>query len=166
MIELVAGRAALERTGGAAIAALTVAAVGSTYVADWMGPEEHAAIARVVDLAGPSCRAAAASPDQYFAASFLDGVFSGYVIATLHAEDDRELDWLMVHPDFHGAGVAAALMEVGMSWLGTDRPMWLNVVRHNGRAIRFYRRFGFEIDPATDLDRAIPVHVMRRAPRA
>ena len=46
MIELMAGRAALERTGGAAIAALTVAAVGSTYVADWMGPEEHTAIGR------------------------------------------------------------------------------------------------------------------------
>jgi ribosomal protein S18 acetylase RimI-like enzyme len=166
MIELMAGRAALERTGGAAIAALTVAAVGSTYVADWMGPEEHAAIGRVVDLAGPSCRAAATSPDQYFAAAFQDGAFAGFVIATLHAEDDRELDWLMVHPDFHGAGVAAALMEAGLNWLGTDRPMWLNVVRHNARAIRFYRRFGFEIDPATDLDRAIPVHVMRRAPSA
>src|SRR4051812_36649162 len=105
MIELVAGRTAVERAGGAAIAALTVAAVGSTYVADWMGPEEHAAIGRIVDLAGPSCRAAATSTDQYFAAALLDGAFAGYVIATLHAEDDRELDWLMVHPDFHGAGV-------------------------------------------------------------
>ena len=51
-----------------------------------------------------------------------------------------------------------------MAWLGTDRPMWLNVVQHNGRALRFYRRFGFEIDRETRLDRAIPLHVMRRPP--
>ena len=164
MIALVSDGEALARTGGAAIAALTEAATRSTYYADWMGADEHAAIARIVALATPSCEAAAASPDQHFAAAFVDGAFAGFVIATLHAADDRELDWLMVHPDFHGTGVAAALMEAGMAWLGTDRPMWLNVVRHNERAIRFYRRFGFELDPATLLDRAIPVHVMQRAP--
>jgi ribosomal protein S18 acetylase RimI-like enzyme len=129
-----------------------------------MGDEEHAAIARIVDLAIPSCEAAAASPDQHFAAAFVEGRFAGFVIATLHAPDDRELDWLMVHPDFQGKGVAAALMKAGMAWLGTDRPMWLNVVRHNERAVRFYRSFGFEVDPETVLKRTIPMHVMRRRP--
>ena len=166
MIALITDDAALARTRAAAIAALTDAATRSTYYADWMGAEEHAAIARIIALATPSCEAAAASPDQHFAAAFVDGAFAGYVIATLHAADDRELDWLMVHPAFHGTGVAAALMEAGMAWLGTDRPMWLNVVEHNQRAIRFYRRFGFQVDPATILDRAIPVHVMRRSPSA
>ncbi|HTU09869.1 MAG TPA: GNAT family N-acetyltransferase [Allosphingosinicella sp.] len=163
MTELVAGQPALARTGPEAIAALTEAATRSTYYADWMDAEQHASIARIVDLAAPACAAADGAHGQFIAA-FVDGVFAGFAIATLHAEDDRELDWLMVHPDFQGRGVAVALMEAGMAWLGTDRPMWLNVVRHNERALRFYRRFGFEVDPATSLARAIPMHVMRRPP--
>ena len=105
MIELVAGREALDRAGREGIVALTEAATRSTYYANWMNAEQRDSI-----------------------------------------------------------GVAAALMEAGMAWLGTDRPMWLNLVRHNERARRFYRRFGFETDPATALDRAIPTDVMRRAP--
>jgi ribosomal protein S18 acetylase RimI-like enzyme len=164
MTELVTGAAALARTGRAAIAALTEAATRATYYADWMEAEHHAAIARVVEIAAPSCEAAVAGAYQHFIAAFVAGRFAGYVISTVHDEDDRELDWLMVHPDFHGTGVAASLMEAGMAWLGTDRAMWLNVVQHNARALRFYRRFGFEIDPETRLDRAIPLHVMRRPP--
>ena len=53
----------------------------------------------------------------------------------------------MVHPSAHGSGLAAALMAEGIDWLGADRPMWLTVIQHNQRAIRFYRKFGFEIDP-------------------
>jgi len=164
MIRLLTDGPALAAAGPDAIAALTKAATDSTYYADWMGPDEHAAIARIVDLAMPSCADAAASPGQHFAAAFVEGRLAGFVIATLHAVDDRELDWLMVDPFFQGKGVAAALMEAGMAWLGTDRPMWLNLVRHNERALRFYRRFGFEIDPKTVLDRAIPTYVMRRPP--
>ncbi len=164
MIELVAGREALERAGHEAIVALTDAATRSTYYADWMNAAQRDSIARVVTLAVPACTAAAAGPNGHFIAAFVGGDFAGFVIATLHAEEDRELDWLMVDPRFHGTGVAAALMEAGLAWLGTDRPMWLNLVRHNERARRFYRRFGFETDPATTLDRVIPTDVMRRAP--
>lgn len=164
MTELVTGQAALARTGPDAIIALTEAATRSTYYTDWMDAEQRASIARIVDLAIPACTAAAAGPHGHLIAAFVDGVFAGFVIATLHAEDDRELDWLMVHPDFQGTGVAATLMKAGMAWLGTDRPMWLNLVRHNERALRFYRRFGFEIDPGTALKRTIPTHVMRRPP--
>lgn len=164
MTELLAGAAALARIGPDAIAALTEAATRATYYADWMSGEHHAAIRRVVDIAAPSCESAAASAHQHFIAAFVAGRFAGYVIATVHEEDDRELDWLMVHPDFHGTAVSGALMEAGMAWLGADRPMWLNTVQHNVRAIRFYRRFGFEIDPDTRFERAIPLHVMRRPP--
>ena len=55
-------------------------------------------------------------------------------------------------------------MEAGIGWLGADRPLWLNVIRHNERAIRFYRRFGFEIDPQAVTDHVVPHAIMRRAP--
>lgn len=68
----------------------------------------------------------------------------------------------MVHPDHHGSGVAGALMEAGVAWLGADKPLWLNVLRYNERAIRFYRRFGFEIDPQATTTHVIPHWIMRR----
>ena len=71
----------------------------------------------------------------------------------------------MVHPDFHGTDVAASLMHHGIEWLGATNPIWLNVIRHNERAIRFYRRFGFEIDPAAKTAHIVPHVIMRRAPR-
>ena len=125
-----------------------------------------AANRRIVAISAGTALGAIASPDRHFAAAFVGDAFAGYVIATLHAPDDRELDWMMVHPDFHGRGVAAALMEAGIAWLGADRPMWLNVIRHNERAIRFYRKYGFEIDPDARTDHVVPHAIMRRAPGA
>lgn len=55
-------------------------------------------------------------------------------------------------------------MEIGIAWLGSRRSIWLTVIKHNHRAIRFYRRFGFEIDPAAELDRIVPAWIMRRRP--
>ena len=154
---------ALARTGAGAIRRLTEAAISTTFYREDLTPEQVAANRRVVDISAPCCIAAAANAHQYFAAAFVDGAFAGYVIATRHAEDDLELDWLMVDPRFHGTPVSAALMEAGIEWLGADRPLWLNVIRHNERAIRFYRKFGFEIDPQAATDHVVPHAIMRRA---
>ena len=64
---------------------------------------------------------ASANESQLLTAAFVDGAFAGYVIATVHDPDDRELDWLMVDPPFHGSGVAEALMRAGVDWLGLVR---------------------------------------------
>ncbi|MBL8779976.1 MAG: GNAT family N-acetyltransferase, partial [Alphaproteobacteria bacterium] len=108
-------------------------------------------------------RAAAENAHQHFAAAFVNGVFAGYVIATRHSPENDELDWLMVHPNYHGTNVAEELMHAGIEWLGTDKPMWLNVIRHNTRAIRFYERFGFTVDPTTTTAHIVPHVIMRRA---
>lgn len=157
------GAAALNRLAPDAIANLTQAATEATFYRDDLTPEQLAANRRIIDISTSCCAGAAANDHQQFAAAFVDGCFAGYVISTIHAPDNHELDWLMVHPDFHGSGVAAALMQAGMEWLGTSRPMWLNVIRHNERAIRFYRRFGFEIDPQATTDHVVPHWIMRRA---
>jgi ribosomal protein S18 acetylase RimI-like enzyme len=107
---------------------------------------------------------AVASDHQHLAAAFAAGRLAGFMIATRHGPGDHELDWLMVHPDRHGSGLAAALMAEGIQWLGADRPMWLTVIQHNYRAISFYRKFGFEIDRTALLDRPVPTWIMRRKP--
>lgn len=156
---------AVAATGARAVTELTEAATGATFYTNALSPEQVAANRRIVAIAADACFAAAASDRQHFAAAFVEDAFAGYVIATLHDDEDRELDWLMVHPRFHGTPVSAALMEAGIAWLGAGRALWLNVIRHNERAIRFYRRFGFEVDPDARTDHVVPHAIMRRSPR-
>ena len=162
MVELVEGEAALERIDRGDVIALTGAATDATFYVDGLTAEQVAANRRIVAISAESCLAAMTNSNQLFAAALVDGLFAGYVIATVHAPDDRELDWIMVHPDFHGTGVAIALMEAGIAWLGDDRPLWLNVIRDNGRAIGFYRKFGFEVDPEARTAHLVPHVIMRR----
>ena len=163
-IDLLTGAAALHRIGAGGVRLLTEAATASTFLRDDLAPHERADVRRVVDISTGCCEAAAQNEHQHFVAAFVDGRFGGYVISTRHGPGDHELDWLMVHPDCHGTAVSAVLMEAGMVWLGLDRPMWLNVLRHNQRAQRFYRRFGFDIDPAATTGHVMPHWVMRRPP--
>lgn len=163
-IDLLTDREAAERTGAEAIVRLTEAATQATFYRDDLTEEQIASNRRIVAISAPTCLAAASADHQHFVAAFVEGVFAGYVIATVHGPDSLELDWMMVHPDFHGTPVSAVLMQAGIDWLGADRPLWLNVIRHNERAVRFYRRFGFEVDPDTVPDHVVPHYVMRRIP--
>ena len=163
MIELIENDEVLTHVTADDIVALTANAVAATFDAAGLTKAQQAANRRVVAISAGICADAAASDCQYLAAAFSDGAFAGYVIATLRGEDDRELDWLMVHPAFHGTGIAAMLMDKGIDWLGRDRPSWLNVISHNARAIRFYRRFGFEIDAEAKTGHVVPHVIMRRS---
>ncbi len=154
---------ALARIGAGEIESLTRAATDATFYGIPLTEEQIAANRRPTAISTEQCNDAARSADRYFAAAFLDGRFAGYVISTCHAPDSRELDWLMVHPDFHGTPISAALMDAGMTWLGCDKPMWLNVLQHNRRAIHFYERFGFVIDPDARTAHLVPHYIMRRA---
>lgn len=165
MTQIVDGRDALARIAPGDIARLTEAATNATFYRDDLSPEQRAANRRIVDISEATSRAASERENQNFAAAFVGPRFAGYVIATRHSESDLELDWLMVHPDFHGTDVAASLMQHGIAWLGATNSIWLNVIRHNERAIRFYRRFGFEIDPAAKTAHIVPHVIMRRPPQ-
>jgi len=153
---------AFELIGGQDVTRLTRSATGATFYRDDMSEAEIAANLRIVDISAETALAAADSDRQNFAAAFVNGVFAGYLIATRHPGGDLELDWLMVHPDYHGSDVSTQLMKIGIAWLGEGNDMWLNVIRHNERAIRFYRRFGFEIDPAARTAHVVPHVIMRR----
>jgi ribosomal protein S18 acetylase RimI-like enzyme len=156
-----AATAGLDRE---AIVELTRRATESTFYSDSLTAEQVAANDRIPAMGGDAFVAAAGAPHQHLAAAFAAGRPAGFMIATRHAADELELDWLMVDPSAHGSGLAATLMTEGLAWLGMDRPIWLTVLRHNERAIRFYRKFGFEIDRETELVRTVPSWVMRRPP--
>jgi ribosomal protein S18 acetylase RimI-like enzyme len=161
-VELVENAEALAQVSSDEIEALTEAATAATFYVDGLTPEQLAANRRVVAISAETCIAAAGDPRRHLVVALVDGAFAGYMIATIHAGDDRELDWMMVHPKHHGGGVARALMAAGIAWLGADRPMWLNVIRHNQRAIQFYRKFGFEIDDQAHTGHVVPHAIMRR----
>lgn len=158
--------AAVARLSPDMIEALTDVATATTFYRDDLSEAEHAATRRVPVMARACYASAAESRDQGFAAASVGEIFAGFAISTRHGPGDHELDWLMVHPDFHGRRVAAALTEHAIAWLGPEQPMWLTVLRHNGRAIAFYRRFGFEIDPHTRTTHVLPHWIMRRPPDA
>jgi ribosomal protein S18 acetylase RimI-like enzyme len=157
---------AMRALPSGAITSLTEAATAATFDRAGLTAEQRAANRRVVEISEATAQAAAVNAHQHVAAAFVDRRFAGFVIATKHAPGDHELDWLMVGPDFHGTNVADALMQTGMAWLGDGEPMWLNVIRHNARAIRFYEKRGFHIDPASTTAHVVPHYIMRRQPAA
>lgn len=159
---LLADAEAFGRIGVQDVIALTQAATDSTFHRDDLTPAQLERNRHIVAISGPTAEAAAANDSQHFVAAFVEGRLAGYVIATRHGPGDHELDWLMVHPDHHGSAVSRALMEQGMAWLGLEQPIWLTVIRFNARAIGFYRRFGFEIDPDAPITGAHANWIMRR----
>lgn len=144
------------------VVAMTEQAVLATFYCAPLTAAQIAANRKIPEISGPAVFGAAEAEHQHLVTAFRGGLLIGYMIATRHSLSDLELDWLMIHPAAHGTGVAAALMKEGLGWLGEDRPVWLTVIKHNGRAIAFYRKFGFEIDQATLIDRPVPTWIMRR----
>lgn len=161
-MQLLTDQAALARLTPGDIEALTESATAATFYGAPLSDEQIAANKRIVTISARTCEAAAASADNSFIAAFVDGRLAGYVIATRHAPDSHELDWLMVHPDFHGSPVSRALMDAGLDWLGRANPIWLTVIAFNARAIRFYEKFGFAVDHGANPQHLVPHYIMRR----
>lgn len=62
------------------------------------------------------------------------------------APGDRQLSQLYVLKPWQGAGIAAALIDWTLATARADgaAALFLTVWEENGRALRFYRRYGFE----------------------
>jgi ribosomal protein S18 acetylase RimI-like enzyme len=67
------------------------------------------------------------------------------VAAVLDAGPNTELSKCYVHPDHHGVGAAAELMQASIAAAAEAgaRGLWLGVNSPNARAIRFYEKSGF-----------------------
>ena len=146
------------------ITGLTRRAVQSTFHRDDLTKAQQASNRRIIDIAYDCCLVANRNDNQTVLGAWVEDELSGFVISTIHADEDRELDWLMVDPTHHGQGIADALMRAGLDWLDPMTPIWLNTIRYNVRAIRFYERFGFAIDEAAQTDHVVPHVIMRRPP--
>lgn len=69
------------------------------------------------------------------------------VAAAVSARPTVELSKVYVHPDRHGAGVAAALVAATLDEAARRgaASVWLGVNRENARANRFYEKSGFAL---------------------
>ena len=91
-----------------------------------------------------------------------DGRIVGYAMLVRGVDDDTdvaravelrpaaELSKMYLLPDFHGTGVATALMELALATAAEwgVRCVWLGVNQGNQRAQRFYAKSGFTISGA------------------
>lgn len=162
MADILVNEAACESIVVDDVVGLVERATRSTFYGIALTDEQLAANDRIPRLGGQVFLEAARSPRHHLLAAMVNDEIAGFSIATRHAPDNLELDWLMIDPAHHGSGLADRLLEGGTAWLGCEAPIWLTVVRHNHRAIAFYKRHGFEIDEAARLDRIVPSWVMRR----
>ena len=67
------------------------------------------------------------------------------VAAAVTTRPTAEVSKVYVHPDHHGAGIAAALVSatVDEAAVRGAASVWLGVNQENGRANRFYEKSGF-----------------------
>ncbi|OBH26738.1 acetyltransferase [Mycobacterium sp. E342] len=78
-----------------------------------------------------------------------DDRITGYAMLIRDAGDDdaAELSKIYVAGEYHGTGVAAALMDLALATAGEwgARRVWLGVNQANQRAQRFYAKSGFTV---------------------
>lgn len=110
-------------------------------------------------LPGPVLQAhleTALSPEVFAAeiaegrAHFLLGEAGGAVAGFVKlegADGAVEIAKFYVDSDFHGSGLAGGLMGAGLQWARAQGfgTVWLLVWEENPRAVRFYRKHGFEV---------------------
>jgi ribosomal protein S18 acetylase RimI-like enzyme len=101
-----------------------------------------------------------ADPQRAILTARQDGRIVGYAMLIRGVADDpevqravevrpaAELSKLYLLPDFHGAGVSAALMNTALATAAEwgVRCVWLGVNQGNRRAQRFYLKTGFKIN--------------------
>lgn len=63
--------------------------------------------------------------------------------ATPLTPNDKEIHRLYIHHDYHGKGVAKALMDAVLASLSDAPNVFLGVYSENPRAQKFYARYGF-----------------------
>lgn len=87
-----------------------------------------------------------ADPDARVSVGTMAGEVSAYLVA-LNEDESMFISKCYVAPEFHGCGLADALMREGIAYANSRgaRCLRLGVNQANTRAIRFYQRHGFTI---------------------
>jgi GNAT superfamily N-acetyltransferase len=53
---------------------------------------------------------------------------------------------IYILPDYHATGIARALADKMLDWLGQGKDVIVDVAAYNQKAIRFYEKLGFKFD--------------------
>lgn len=74
-------------------------------------------------------------------------------VTTPYRDDEgvQHVGSLYVDQKWHGKGVGGALMQKVIAWSDPTKPLELGVVAYNERAKAFYRKWGFEEIPGSDM---------------
>lgn len=67
----------------------------------------------------------------------------GFCFAIKSAQENK-IQAIYVLPGLHGKGVGQQLITQALQWLGSAKPVTLNVASYNIKAINFYKKIGFE----------------------
>lgn len=132
-----------EAADFAEVAALVADATREAFASPGLTAEQVAENRKWISVARETCLAAIADPARAAFVAKLDGRLAGFVLADRLDPDVPEIGWLMVAPRHHGIGVAQALMDAALGWIGPGLPVKLTVIAANARAIAFYRKYGF-----------------------
>lgn len=99
---------------------------------------------------------------QFYRSAWVRDEVIGFIHLLTREDGCKLLAALYVDKDYHGSGVAHELMAQAMDFIGDDDTE-LEVATYNGRAIRFYEKYGFEIDHDGGLFKGkIPCLIMTR----
>ena len=72
-----------------------------------------------------------------------NGKVVGYCQTEKH-EIENHVNALYLDPMYRGKNVGSTIFRKALEELGNEKPVGLEVVNYNERAIEFYKRFGFE----------------------
>jgi ribosomal protein S18 acetylase RimI-like enzyme len=149
------------RPAGAADAALLHVLARETFPLACPPTTTPEAIAEfiVLHLSADSFRGYLSDATREILVGEVDGQAAGYVLLHAHEPHDAdvaaavtvrpiiELSKCYVLADFHGAGVASALVDTGIARARASgfAAMWLGVNQENVRANRFYEKMGFRL---------------------
>lgn len=77
---------------------------------------------------------------------------NGEIVGLVHASklDHQHLEALYIQDDQRGTGLAQRMIDEVLNFLDRTKPIVLEVVTYNDRAIRFYQKNGFEILPGSE----------------
>ena len=96
----------------------------------------------------------------------VDGKVIGVTTPFVDEDGCQHVGSLYVDKDWHGKGVGGRLMQKVIDWCDPKKPIQLGVVTYNDRAKAFYRKWGFEEVPDSEIlfgDKIPEVKMMREA---
>jgi ribosomal protein S18 acetylase RimI-like enzyme len=119
---------------------------------------------RIIKISRESCLSAIKAEQKLFLVALDKTRLCGFVLVERFSCEFAELDWLVVSHEYQGKGVANQLVEIGIAWLGEGVTIKLGVIHFNERAIKFYKKLGFNETGEIAGSHKIPRILMIRNP--